>query len=129
MGVGRSSVRLRSEAEPAKTRPGELHRILRIRDGLAVTVGIVIGAGILRTPGLIAGYLGNPLAILGMWFLGGIVVALSTLVLAEMATAILAVAACLLAHPELSVIEVNPLFAYENRAVSVNVAGYLREII
>ena len=71
-----------------KTRPGELHRILRIRDGLAVTVGIVIGAGILRTPGLIAGYLGNPLAILGVWFLGGIVVALSTLVLAEMAAAL-----------------------------------------
>lgn len=88
MGVRRSSVKLRSEAEPAKERPGELHRILRVRDGLAVTVGIVIGAGILRTPGLIAGYLGNPLAILGVWFLGGIVVALSTLVLAEMAAAL-----------------------------------------
>ncbi len=88
VGVCRSSVKLRSEAEPAKKRPGELHRILRVRDGLAVTVGIVIGAGILRTPGLIAGYLGNPLAILGMWFLGGIVVALSTLVLAEMAAAL-----------------------------------------
>ncbi len=88
MGVRRSSVKLRSEAEPVKERPGELHRILRVRDGLAVTVGIVIGAGILRTPGLIAGYLGNPLAILGVWFLGGIVVALSTLVLAEMAAAL-----------------------------------------
>ncbi len=71
-----------------RRRPGELHRILRVRDGLAVTVGIVIGAGILRTPGLIAGYLGSPLAILGVWFLGGIVVALSTLVLAEMAAAL-----------------------------------------
>ncbi|MFQ5747688.1 MAG: APC family permease [Gemmatimonadota bacterium] len=71
-----------------KKRSGELHRILRVRDGLAVTVGIVIGAGILRTPGLIAGYLGNPLAIVGVWFLGGIVVALSTLVLAEMAAAL-----------------------------------------
>ena len=29
----------------------------------------------------------------------------------------------------ISVIEVNPLFAYEDRAVSVDVAGYLREII
>ncbi len=78
----------KSEEEPAKKRPGELHRILGVRDGLAVTVGIVIGAGILRTPGLISGYLGNPLAILGVWFLGGIVVALSTLVLAEMAAAL-----------------------------------------
>ncbi len=85
MRAGRSRERLRSESEDAHERPGELQRILRVRDGLAVTVGIVIGAGILRTPGLIAGYLGHPLAILGVWFLGGIVVALSTLVLAEMA--------------------------------------------
>jgi hypothetical protein len=44
-------------------------------------------------------------------------------------TAILAVTECLLAHPELSVIEVNPLFTYEDRAVSVDVAGYLRDIV
>ena len=58
-----------------------LHRVLRVRDGLAVTVGIVIGAGILRTPGLIAGYLGDAWLILGVWVVGGIVAALSTLVL------------------------------------------------
>ncbi|NNF25860.1 MAG: amino acid permease [Gemmatimonadetes bacterium] len=66
---------------------GELKRVMRIRDGLAITVGIVIGAGILRTPGLIAGYLGNGWLILGVWALGGVVAALSTLVLAEMAAA------------------------------------------
>ncbi len=65
-----------------------LRRVLRIRDGMAVTVGIVIGAGILRTPGLIAGYLDNAWIILGVWFFGGVVVALSTLVLAEMAAAL-----------------------------------------
>ncbi len=68
--------------------PRQLQRVLRVRDGLAVTVGIVIGAGILGTPGLIAGYLGDPLVILGMWFFGGIVAGLSTLVLAEMAAAL-----------------------------------------
>jgi len=47
---------------------------------------------------------------------------------ASLITVMLAVAECLLAHPELSVIEVNPLFAYEDRAVSVDVAGYLRDI-
>lgn len=71
----------------AATRPG-LRRILRVRDGLAVTVGIVIGAGILRTPGLIAGYLGDAWATLGVWILGGGVAALSTLLLSEMAAAL-----------------------------------------
>ncbi len=66
----------------------KLHRVLRVRDGWAVTVGIVIGAGILGTPGLIAGYLGDPWIILAMWTFGGVVAALSTLVLAEMAAAL-----------------------------------------
>lgn len=74
---------VRTELPPRR----ELHRVLRIRDGMSITVGIVIGAGILRTPGLIAGYLGDPWVILGLWFFGGIVVAMSTLVLAEMAAA------------------------------------------
>ena len=72
-----------TEAQPAK-----LQRVLRVRDGLAVTVGIVIGAGILGTPGLIAGYLGDRTIILGMWLFGGVVAGLSTLVLAEMAAAL-----------------------------------------
>jgi len=69
-------------------RPRSLRRVLRIRDGLAVTVGIVIGAGILRTPGLIAGYLGDAWLILVVWFVGGVVAGLSTLLLSEMAAAL-----------------------------------------
>ena len=72
----------------ANTNTHNLQRVLRIRDGMAVTIGMIIGAGILRTPGLIAGYLGDPWLILGLWFFGGIVVALSTLVLAEMSAAL-----------------------------------------
>jgi APA family basic amino acid/polyamine antiporter len=66
----------------------QLQRILRVRDGMAVTIGMVIGAGILGTPGLIAGYLGDARAILAMWFFGGVMAGLSTLVLAEMAAAL-----------------------------------------
>jgi len=66
---------------------GGLHRIIRVRDGLAVSVGMVIGAGILRTPGLIASYLGDPRAILFIWVLGGVIAGLSTLMIAEMAAA------------------------------------------
>ncbi|MCI0436820.1 MAG: amino acid permease, partial [Gemmatimonadetes bacterium] len=66
----------------------ELQRVIRVRDGLAVAVGMVIGAGILRTPGLIAQYLGDARFILGVWVLGGIIAGLSTLLLAEMAAAL-----------------------------------------
>jgi APA family basic amino acid/polyamine antiporter len=72
---------------PAASSGGGLHRVIRVRDGLAVSVGIVIGAGILRTPGLIASYLGDAWLILGVWLLGGVIAGLSTLLLAEMAAA------------------------------------------
>lgn len=81
------SPRLDSDPQ-AVHEPGQLKRILRVRDGLAVSVGIIIGAGILGGPGLIAGYLGNTWLILGVWLLGGVMAALSTLVLAEMAAAL-----------------------------------------
>jgi len=68
--------------------PAKLARVLRVREGLAVTVGIVIGAGILRTPGLVAGYLGDAWLILGVWVVGGVLAGLSTIVLAEMAAAL-----------------------------------------
>jgi len=63
-------------------------RVLSVRDGLAVTVGMVIGAGILRAPGEIAGHLGDPWLILAVWVLGGLVAGLSTLLLAEMSAAL-----------------------------------------
>jgi APA family basic amino acid/polyamine antiporter len=42
--------------------------------------------GILRTPGVIADYLGHPWLILGIWLVGGIVSALGALLYAELAT-------------------------------------------
>src|SRR3989304_3278507 len=40
--------------------------------GLAVIIGSPIGIGILRTPGLVAGQLGSPAAILAAWIAGGL---------------------------------------------------------
>jgi APA family basic amino acid/polyamine antiporter len=71
----------------SQEKPGELRRVIRVRDGLAVAIGMIIGAGILRTPGLIASYVGNAWIILGTWVLGGVIAGLSTLLLAEMAAA------------------------------------------
>ncbi|HEX7919174.1 MAG TPA: APC family permease [Gemmatimonadales bacterium] len=57
-----------------------------MRDGLGMLVGLTIGVGILRTPGLIAPQLPSAWLILAAWGVGGVMVALSTLVLAELAT-------------------------------------------
>ena len=70
-------------APPAERR--SLHRVLRVRDGLALVVGSLIGMGILRTPGIIAGYLGDAWLILAIWVVGGIVAALSALLFADLA--------------------------------------------
>ena len=53
-------------------RSGHLLRILGVGFGIAVGVGNTIGTGILRTPGEVAGYLGNGWLIFVVWLLGGI---------------------------------------------------------
>jgi len=59
-------------------------RALPGRFVLAVVVGGVIGLGILRGPGEIAGVVSEPTLYLGLWFLGGLFVLLSTAVTAEL---------------------------------------------
>jgi APA family basic amino acid/polyamine antiporter len=51
---------------------------------LAVTVGGVIGLGILRTPGEIAEVVPDPILYLSLWIIGGLFVLLSTSVVAEL---------------------------------------------
>jgi APA family basic amino acid/polyamine antiporter len=60
-------------AAPAKS-TSELLRVLGVVFGLAVVVGGVIGQGIMRTPGIVAGALPSPLLIMGIWTLGGMMV-------------------------------------------------------
>ncbi len=63
-----------------------LSRTLRTVDGLAMVVGIMVGTGIFRTPGLVAGQLGRPLLTFVAWGLGGLVGLMGALVFAELAT-------------------------------------------
>lgn len=64
----------------------ELKRSLRLFDGLTMVVGVVVGAGIFRTPGLIAGHLGRPWLTFVAWVLGGALALLGALIFAELAT-------------------------------------------
>jgi len=63
-----------------------LKRSLRMVDGLAVVVGIMVGSGIFRTPGTVAAMLGRPGFTFIAWTLGGAVGFLGALVFAELAT-------------------------------------------
>ncbi len=76
-----------SAAKPAPSR-GHLLRILGVSFGVAVGVGGMIGAGILRTPSVIAGEVPGTAFILALWLLGGVQAALGANVLAELATAL-----------------------------------------
>lgn len=58
--------------------------MLGVTFGLAVTIGGVIGMGILRTPGDVAGYLPRPWLFLGVWLLGGLYALLGTINVAEL---------------------------------------------
>ncbi len=65
---------------------GGLIRILGTGFGLAVIVGSTLGIGILRTPGLVAGQLPNPMAILAVWITGGLYTLVGAICLAELGT-------------------------------------------
>ncbi len=74
-----------AQAEPP---PGQLLNILGLSFGLAGAIGATIGAGILRTPGIVAAQLPNPLWLLGAWLLGGMFALMGALCVAELATSL-----------------------------------------
>jgi APA family basic amino acid/polyamine antiporter len=65
---------------------GRLLRILGVGFGLAVIIGNTIGAGILRTPGEVAGHLPNTWLFLGIWVVGGLYALLGAISIAELGT-------------------------------------------
>jgi len=59
---------------------------LRVRDGIALTVGMVVGIGIFKAPALVATGLQDQAAILALWAAGGLIVLLGALCYAELAS-------------------------------------------
>jgi APA family basic amino acid/polyamine antiporter len=65
---------------------GRLARSLGVWFGVAVGVGSMIGAGILRSPAAVAGQLPVPALFLGAWLIGGLYAMLGANAMAELAT-------------------------------------------
>jgi amino acid transporter len=61
--------------------------LLRRRDAVAIVVGIVVGAGIFKTPSMVAGVTGDIGWMLAAWVLGAVISLAGALCYAEMATA------------------------------------------
>src|SRR6185503_4383869 len=83
----RVSVR-RVEARDSMTEAitsGGLHRTLGIGFGVAVSVGAMVGVGILRSPSLIADHAPDVFLIAALWLVGGMHALLDANVLAELA--------------------------------------------
>src|SRR5262249_22942577 len=82
----RGDLRPGLECAPVPPRPLRLRKTLGWGDGLALVVGIMVGAGIFRTPGLVASSLGRPGLTFVAWALGGAVGLLGALIFAELST-------------------------------------------
>lgn len=68
------------DSEPA------LRKVLGVSDGIAILIGISIGAGIYSTPQIIAGYLNSFSTVICLWLLAGLFVFTSGLIYAELGT-------------------------------------------
>src|SRR2546427_13143060 len=69
-----------------RTVSNQLRRSLRIFDGLAMVIGIMVGAGIFRTPGLVARELGRPALTFVARLLGGVLAFVGAVCFSELAT-------------------------------------------
>jgi basic amino acid/polyamine antiporter, APA family len=76
--IDRIRVKAGGRGEPVPT--------LKLKDAVAITVGIVVGAGIFRTPSLVAANAGSEIAVLAIWLAGGLVTLVGALCYAELAT-------------------------------------------
>ncbi|WP_216900503.1 APC family permease [Synechococcus sp. CCY 9618] len=73
-----------TDLEATPPAPGRLLNVLGVTFGIAGAVGGTIGAGILRTPGLVAAQLGSGGWVLAAWLAGGLYALLGALAAAEL---------------------------------------------
>jgi len=73
---------------PEERSGGGLLSVLGVAFGLAGSVGGTIGAGILRTPGLVAAQLATAPLVLGAWLVGGLYALLGAICIAELAASL-----------------------------------------
>ncbi|CAN7379830.1 APC family permease [Massilia sp. LjRoot122] len=73
---------------PASTGDGtEPRRLLGLREAIALIVGVVIGAGIFKSPSIVAGLSGSADWMFAMWILGGVISLVGALCYSELTTA------------------------------------------
>src|SRR5688500_15631539 len=65
---------------------GEPRALVKFHEAIAIIVGIVIGAGIFKSPALVAGMTGSPSWMFAAWTLGGLASLIGALCYAELAT-------------------------------------------
>lgn len=71
----------------ASNEAGKPRRILRLHEAVTLIVGLVIGAGIFKTPAVVANLTGETGAMFSAWILGGFVSLVGALCYAELACA------------------------------------------
>jgi len=76
----------KADGPAAETGRPALLRTLGLADGIAILIGITVGAGIYSTPQIIAGYLGSFDQIILLWIAVGIFVYIGGLIYAELGT-------------------------------------------
>lgn len=65
----------------------EPHATLTLLDAIAIIVGLVIGAGVFKTPSIVAQNVPSEAWVVGVWLVGGLVSFVGALTYAELATA------------------------------------------
>src|SRR5262245_58967570 len=70
-----------------KTHQAAPRPMLSVLDAVALIVGVVVGAGIFKTPALVAAHADGSGVFLAVWLLGGVISLIGALCYAELATA------------------------------------------